>query len=56
MSEEVFYCDEGCGVRVDREGGTCLACWEVIDAAKEAYKLGQQVSESELSNYTNGAK
>lgn len=28
------YCDNNCGRRVDREGGTCLDCWRVIDEKK----------------------
>lgn len=47
MNEE-FYCEEGCGVRVDREGGTCLACWAVIDAGRESMDVNSNWWSDEL--------
>jgi hypothetical protein len=32
--KEVFYCAEGCGLTVDQENGTCLACWARIKDEK----------------------
>lgn len=32
MNDIVYLCEEGCGEPVNQEGGTCLACWEIIDA------------------------
>lgn len=53
MESNNNFCENNCGRPVDREGGTCQACWQVIDEAKGGtVRIGQNVSLKGVGTFT----